>query len=107
MKRFLTTALAAGVFAAVAMAETFSGTLMDAMCKGKDPVEHTRDCAIACAKSGFGLVMADGKFLKFDAAGNKTALDVLKKSKKEKDLKATVTGTLKGDTIQVATVELK
>jgi hypothetical protein len=107
MKRFWTTALAAGVFAAVAMAETFSGTLMDVMCKGKDPVAHTRECAINCAKSGLGLVTADGKFLKFDAAGNKTALDVLKKSTKEKDLKATVTGTLNGDTIQVTAVELK
>lgn len=107
MKRFWMTALAAGVFAAVAMAETFSGTLMDVMCKDKDPVAHTRDCAINCAKSGFGLATADGKFLKFDEAGNKTALDVLKKSKKDKDLKATVTGTLTGETLQVTAVELK
>jgi hypothetical protein len=92
--------------AGVASAETFSGTVVDVMCKGKDLAGHTRSCALDCAKSGFGLVAADGKFLKFDESGNARTLSVLKKSSKEKDLKVKVTGDLDGDVIKVKSVEL-
>ena len=91
---------------AIASAETFSGTVVDVMCKGKDLAGHTRSCALDCAKSGFGLVQADGKFLKFDESGNARTLSVLKKSSKEKDLKIKVTGTLDGEVLKVQTVEL-
>jgi len=102
MRLLALTLLAAG-FAA---AETFSGTVVDVMCKGKDLAGHTRSCALDCAKSGFGLVEADGKFLKFDESGNARTLSMLKKSSKEKDLKVKVTGTLDGDVIKVKAVEL-
>jgi len=92
--------------AGVASAETFSGTVVDVMCKGKDLAGHTRSCALDCSKSGFGLVAADGKFLKFDESGNARTLSVLKKSSKEKDLKVKVTGDLDGDVIKVKSVEL-
>jgi hypothetical protein len=92
--------------AGLASAETFSGTVVDVMCKGKDLAGHTRSCALDCAKSGFGLVQADGKFLKFDESGNARTLSLLKKSAKEKDLKMKVTGTVDGDVIKVQTVEL-
>jgi hypothetical protein len=95
------------VTAAVALAESFSGTLVDVMCKGKDLASHTRQCAIGCAKGGYGLVLADGKFYKFNEAGNVKALAALKASSKEKDLKAKVTGSLDGEVIQVETVELQ
>jgi hypothetical protein len=92
--------------AALASAETFSGTVVDVMCKGKDLASHTRSCALDCAKSGFGLVQADGKFLKFDESGNARTLSLLKKSSKEKDLKVKVTGTVDGELIKVQAVEL-
>ena len=92
--------------AAIASAETFSGTVVDVMCRGKDLAGHTRSCALDCAKSGFGLVEADGKFLKFDESGNARTLSMLKKSSKEKDLKVKVTGTLDGEVIKVKAVEL-
>ncbi|MGA3205321.1 MAG: hypothetical protein ABSF12_22725 [Bryobacteraceae bacterium] len=92
--------------AALASAETFSGTVVDVMCRGKDLAGHTRACALDCAKSGFGLVEADGKFLKFDESGNARTLALLKKSAKEKDLKMKVTGTLDGEVIKVQAVEL-
>jgi hypothetical protein len=92
--------------AALASAETFSGTVVDVMCKGKDLSGHTRTCAIECSKSGFGLVQADGKFLKFDESGNARTLSVLKKSSKDKDLKVKVTGKMDGDVIKVEAVEL-
>jgi hypothetical protein len=96
------TILAAGL----ASAETFSGTVVDVMCKNKDLAGHTRSCAIDCAKSGFGLVQADGKFLKFDESGNARTFSMLKKSSKDKDLKVKVTGTLDGEVIKVQAVEL-
>jgi hypothetical protein len=101
-RAFLMGLIAAGF----ASAETFSGTVVDMMCKGKDLAGHTRSCALDCAKSGFGLVEADGKFLKFDESGNSRTLAMLKSSSKEKDLKVKVTGTLDGDVIKVKAVEL-
>ena len=96
-----------GLFSCAAFAETWNGTLVDVMCKNKDLASHTTKCAIACAKSGYGLVLADGKFLKFDEAGNARALAALKATSKEKDLKAKVTGTLDGETVQVESVALE
>lgn len=89
------------------LAETWTGTLVDVMCKGRDLASHTRECAIKCAKGGFGVVLADGKFLKFNEAGNVQALTALKISTKEKDLKVKVTGELSGDVIQVHSIELQ
>jgi len=94
-------------FSAVAMAETWSGTMVDVMCKGRDLASHTRDCALTCAKGGFGVVLADGKFLKFDESGNARALQSLKKSTKDKDLKVKVSGKLDGEVIQVESLELQ
>jgi hypothetical protein len=99
--------LAAGfVFSALAFAETWNGTLVDVMCKGKDLASHTTKCALACAKSGFAVVLSDGKFLKLDEAGNGKALAALKATPKEKDLKVKVTGKLEGETIQVDSLAL-
>jgi hypothetical protein len=77
------------------------------MCRGKDLSSHTRECAVTCAKSGYALVTADGKFLKFDESGNARTLAVLKKSTRDKDLKAKVTGALDGDILRVQSIELQ
>ncbi len=90
-----------------AFAETWSGTLVDVMCKGKDLAGHTTKCAVSCAKSGYGLVLADGKFVKFDEGGNAKALAALKSTSKEKDLKAKVNGSFDGETVQVSSIELE
>jgi hypothetical protein len=95
------------VTSTLALAETWSGTVVDVMCKKNDLASHTRDCAISCAKSGFGIVLADGTFVKFDERGNVKALAALKASTKEKDLKAKVTGTKKEDVIQVESIEIE
>lgn len=94
-------------FAAAASAADFTGTVVDTMCRSKDLASHNRECAISCAKSGYGLVTSDGKFLKFDESGNARTLAALKKSAKEKDLKAKVTGTLDGDVLKVQSIELQ
>jgi hypothetical protein len=102
MKRYV---LALVTLAPLAMAESFSGTIVDVMCRGKDLASHTRECALTCSKSGYALVTADGKFLKFDEAGNARALFLMKKLTKDKDLKAKVSGTLNGDLLKVESIE--
>ena len=102
----LSLVLTAGL-AVAAAAESVSGTIVDLMCRGKDLASHTRECALTCAKSGYGVVTADGKFLKFDEAGNARTLAALKKLSKEKDLKAKVTGTVDGDIIKVESVDFQ
>ncbi len=88
-------------------AAEYTGTVVDVMCRGKDLAGHTRECALTCAKSGFGLVTSDGKFLKFDEAGNARTLSSLKKLSKDKDLKAKVTGTLDGENLKVQAIEFQ
>lgn len=107
MKRIVLCGLAFSFFSMAALAETYSGTVVDVMCKGKDLSSHTKECALSCAKSGFGLVTADGKFLKFDEDGNAKALEAIKATDKEKDLKAKVTGEMDNDTLKVASIELE
>lgn len=107
MKRFAAFVGFGVLLSAAAFAGTWTGTLVDVMCKDKDLASHTRKCALGCAKGGFGLVLSDGKFVKFDEQGNAKALAALKASSKEKDLKAKVTGDLEGDVVQVATIELE
>ena len=50
-------------------AETWNDvSMVDANCSAKvkdNPDAHTRNCAIQCAKSGFGILTADGTYLKF------------------------------------------
>ena len=95
------------VLASTAFADTWTGTVVDILCKGKDLAGHTAKCAVSCAKGGYGLAQADGKFLKFDEAGNAKALAALKATTKEKDIKAKITGTIEDDVIQVQKIEIQ
>lgn len=84
--------------------------VVDANCASKvkaDPDKHDKACTLQCARSGFGILSADGRFLKFDAAGNEKWLAALKKSDKTDHLRATVTGTLEGETIKVTTLTMQ
>jgi hypothetical protein len=104
--------LGALLFAAsvhVGAADTWTKvSIVDSMCALKvkaDPDKHTRECAMQCAKGGYGIITADGTYLKFDQAGNEQALAILKGSKAVDHLRVTVTGTRKGDTIAVSSVQ--
>ena len=106
MRRIVVLALVlVAALANAVAAESFSGTVVDVMCRSKDLAGHTRECALTCAKSGYGIVTAEGKFLKFDEAGNARTLSTLKKVTKDKDLKAKVTGTIDGDVLKVEAIE--
>jgi hypothetical protein len=107
MRTVLSTVAAAALFAGLALAESWSGTVVDVSCAKKDLATHSRQCALGCAKSGFGLVTADGKFHKFNEAGNAKTLEALKASAKNADLKATVNGKMSGETIEVESISLQ
>ena len=109
----LVVVLAAGV--CLAEQKTLSGYIVDKACsadivkKGQAAAKaHDVDCALMddCVKSGYGVLTADGKFITFDAAGNKRAVAALKASKKKTDLQVTVTGDVAGDSIKVASLKL-
>jgi hypothetical protein len=90
------------------------GYVVDAMCakgmmKKDNPMEraakHTKECALeeGCAASGFGLFY-DGKYYKFDEAGDKMAKAAIEKSTLEKGLMFDVTGNMKDEKIMVASL---
>lgn len=91
-------------------AETWNDvSIVDANCSAKvkdNPDAHTRNCAMQCAKSGFGILTADGTYLKFDSHGNEEALAALKNSQEKDHLRATVTGEREGDTIKVKSLKM-
>ncbi|HYK35082.1 hypothetical protein [Alloacidobacterium sp.] len=98
---------AAPVFAFAASFENVA--VVDVGCSKKvaaNPDLHTRDCALQCAKSGFGIVTNDQKFLKFDAAGNAKILEALKASDKKDHLRVNVDGEVQGDTLKVSSIKL-
>jgi len=95
---------------AFAASETFSDvSVIDSNCSKKaaaDPDSHTRDCALKCQASGYGIITKDHKFLKFDAAGNAKITEALKASDKKDHLRVDVAGDVKGDTLQVSSIKL-
>ena len=95
---------------------TYKGYLSDKACAktgkgamdGADlkhsPGDHTVACEVACAKSGYGLMMKDGatyKFVPFSGKGNKLASSLLKSTTRTKDMYVEVTGYMKKGTIDV------
>jgi hypothetical protein len=108
--KILASLLALGLMATPALAATFNDvSILDVACSKKAAATadaHTRDCALGCKESGFGIVTADNKFLKFDAAGNAKMLEQLKASDKADHLRVNVSGDVQGDTIKVTSVKL-
>ncbi len=116
MRTKILVVLEAGLlFSGMALAESWTGAIIDVMCRpehiaaGVKKCPNVRQCMLStlCQSSGYGIVLESGKFLKFDAAGSAKALQLLKAMTKETDLKATVTGALKRDVIQVETLQIE
>lgn len=83
--------------------------IVDSQCAAKvkaNPDIHARSCALACAKSGFGIVDENGNYLKFDERGNQQALKALESSSKKDHLRVTVSGQQEGNTIHVQSLHL-
>jgi hypothetical protein len=110
--KVLASLLMAGLMATPALAatQTFNDvSVVDVACSKKAAANadaHTRQCALGCKDSGFGIVTADNKFLKFDADGNAKILEQLKGSDKADHLRVNVSGDVNGDTIKVTSVKL-
>jgi VCBS repeat-containing protein len=84
-------------------------SMIDTQCSTKakaDPDSHTKACAMACAKSGFGIVDKDGNYLKFDANGNQEAMKALQATNKQDHLRVDVSGKKVGSVIHVQSVKL-
>lgn len=108
----LVTALAVS---AGAQGQPMKGTLMDIACSSHHAAEagytesHDKKCLLmdGCVKSGYSLVTADKKVLKFDKKGNDLALDLIRKTDHDKDWKVMVDGKVSGDTIAVSAISLQ
>ena len=96
-------------------AENIEGYLVDKACaaevikEGGDAARaHTKECALMpdCKASGYGLVTADGKFLKFDKDGDSMAAKVLGFTTRKDGLKVVVSGEVQGDAIAVKAIQL-
>ncbi len=81
--------------------KTFTGSISDSMCglKHKIAGKTDKECTLECLKGGSKFVLAD------TAAGKVYQLSDQEKPKDFAGDKVKVTGTLKGDTIEVATIE--
>lgn len=98
------------LFGTATFANTWNGvSLIDKSCSRKaaaNPDAHTRECALGCAGSGYGILTSDGKYLKFDKAGDAQALSLLKQTDKKDHLRVTVDGEEKDGVINVRSVKL-
>jgi len=94
----------------IAAAETFKDVpVVDANCSKKvadSPDSHTRECALKCEASGYGILTSAKKFLKFDSTGSKEIAAALKNSTKKDHLRVDVTGDVQGDTLKVTSIKL-
>jgi len=112
MKKLTSLLVLLGLYAMPAFATVASYEnvpVVDVNCSKKvaaDPDSHTRDCALKCAASGFGIVTKDQQFLKFDAAGNAKIVEALKASDKKDHLRVDVKGDVQGDTLKVTSIKL-
>jgi hypothetical protein len=106
----LLVALGLLILPGIAAAETFKDVpVVDANCSKKvadAPDSHTRECALKCEASGYGILTSDKKFLKFDSAGDKEIIAALKASTKKDHLRVDVTGDVQGDTLKVTSIKL-
>lgn len=99
-----------------AKTEKVSGYLVDVMCSAElaekgaaGAAKHDKECLQMpdCVKSGYAVLTADNKVIKFDAKGNEEAKKAIAASSKSKDFKVSVSGTVSGDSIAVAALEIE
>src|SRR5512139_2140117 len=107
--------VAAGAAYAARGQETINGHLIDIRCATQHAGEagfaatHNKECLLMdkCVKSGYGVLTADNKLIKFDNQGNREALKLIKATDKDKDWKVTVTGKVTGEKMAVTSIALQ
>jgi hypothetical protein len=94
---------------------TLKGYVVDASCAkdmaGKEDVmtraaNHSKKCALEemCTASGYG-VFSDGKWYKFDEAGDKQAKELVEKTTKTKEIAVEVKGKKGDGTMAVTSIK--
>ena len=104
--------LLAGSILVLAGPDTKTGVLMDAACGARvaanveKAAKHTVACALmeSCKASGFGLVL-EGRFLKFDPAGDEEAVKLLENAKVRENFRVEVTGEFSETDVQVSAMK--
>jgi len=100
-------------FTGLALAEDFSGKLLDAACY--DQEKGAKPCDATAATSSFA-VNVSGQVYKLDAAGNTKAAEAIKSRADRSadpskatsgEVSAKVTGTMEGQTIKVQSIEVR
>ena len=94
------------VGATLARAETWTGKLVDAACEASSEASSEASCAATEATHLFAIELPDAKVLILDAQGNEKAAKAVTNATKTA-LRATVTGSLDGQSVKVETIELQ
>jgi hypothetical protein len=98
VKKIFLAIVALSVFSLTAMAGEFTGYISDSKCGAKGAKDAHADCAKGCVKGGATPVfVTDGKVYKIDDVSKVTD---------HVGHKVTITGELKGDTVQVQSVKM-
>lgn len=91
--------------------DELEGILIDKHCFGmKEPPKDTKMCLMmkSCGESGYGVAIKQKdntyKFYKFDAQGQKFAMEILKSTKKDKNITILVKGVVDGENIGVSDI---
>jgi hypothetical protein len=108
MKRLASIAMVFMLAATCGLAESWTGRLVDALCKAsaRDIDSPSPGCAANKTTHLFAIELADASLLELDAAGNEKADDAIRNAQKT-DLHVTVTGSLHGQTVKVATIKVQ
>jgi hypothetical protein len=101
-------ATAFAMVAAFASAQTWTGRLVDAVCKASNEGQDSFSASCAASKEThlFAIELSDGKVLNLNAAGNEKAAGAIKDLQKA-DLRATVSGSLEEQMVKVETIEIQ
>lgn len=116
MQRLLMLTAFLGLFAALGMAETYTGKLIDVTCLSQaKPTVQT--CQPTSSTTAFALVDANSRVYKLDDAGNAKAANALKgRADRSSDpnapkaptvIEATITGTMNGNVITVDQIQVQ
>jgi hypothetical protein len=112
MRKIMTVLAVLSVFTGLALAETFTGKLLDAGCYTQQ--KTAKGCEATSATSMYAIDVA-GKVYKLEDSGNKVATAVRNSADRAKDpakppaggLQAKVTGAVSGESITVESIEVQ
>jgi hypothetical protein len=115
MRKLATFGVLLCLAAVLSYADNWNGKLIDYACherasKAPDPAAKTPGasaCAASATTTSFGIQTADGMVYKLDGAGNSKAAAAMKSDANKGKDEVSVSGTLDGQTVKVASIDLK